>query len=200
MAASPLKKLIDGGVELADLSRKQIDTMAKQLAKVGDVRRKDAEQFVDELVHRSRETSDQFSASVEQIVTSMQREVGKQVALLAERFDELEDRLEDLAESLTGQRDGPRQSASRTSAPRSTQQSPAKKAPARKAPARKAPAKKSPAKKRKATADAATARKRRAPTKKAAAGTTARTPGSDSAVGSSGVRRIATSNPSSVER
>ena len=61
----------------------------EELVDRGEVERRDAERIVQELVDRGRETSERIAANV-------QREVAKQVALVSERFDELEQRLEAL--------------------------------------------------------------------------------------------------------
>ncbi len=132
MAIPSIQQLIDAGVEFTEVTRKQADSFVKQLVQAGDLKRSDAEAMVQQIVDRGRETSDRISANV-------QREVAKQVGWLSERFDELEDRFEALAETLA---DKAPKAAVSVVATRSVSKAPAKKAPAKKAPAKKAPAKK----------------------------------------------------------
>ncbi len=173
MAPPSIQQLIDAGVEFTEMTRKQADAFVKQLVKAGEVPRRDAESVVKSMVDRGRETSERIS-------TSVQREVAKQVGWMSERFDELEDRFEALAESLADRVPG--------------MPAPVKKAPAKKTAAKKAPAKKTPAKKtaaKKAPAKKAPAKKapaKKAPAKKAPA---------KKAVGSSGVRKVATTRSGS---
>ena len=134
MAQNALQRLLDAGVEFTNISRKQAESIVSSLVKAGEVRRADAEQAVQDLLARGRETTDRLADSV-------QREVAKQIEWMSERFDELEDRFEELSERVQGGQ-------------------PAKKAPAKKAPAKKkaaakkkAPAKKAPAKKQAAGSD-----------------------------------------------
>src|SRR6187431_1372032 len=91
MEIPSIQQLIDAGVEFTEVTRKQADTFVKQLVQAGDVQKRDAETIVQQLVDRGRETSERISANV-------QREVSKQVAIMSERFDELEKRFEALTE------------------------------------------------------------------------------------------------------
>jgi polyhydroxyalkanoate synthesis regulator phasin len=202
MAKSPLQKLIDGGLEWSSVSKKQIDEMSKQLAKAADVRRRDAEQFVQALVDRSRETSEQLNSTV-------QREVAKQLGWLAERFDELEDQLEAVADRLAEQVEFlPGRAAPPTaSAPRATAQaaetSASKKSASRKSASKKSASRKSAAKTSVTTTRSAPKQRaanrsasNKAAAKKTSSPTGATTSAAETAaggpVGTSGVRKIST--------
>jgi len=166
MEIPTIQQLIDAGVEFTEVTRERADAFVKQLVDKGEVQRRDAERIVQELVDRGRETSERITANV-------QREVAKQVAIMSERFDELEKRFEALTESLAARvpaagvvvkasatrvtRSPAKKAAAKTSA---AKKAPAKKAAAKKAPAKKAAAKKAPAKK--AAAKKAPAKKRAA--------------------------------------
>jgi len=146
MEIPTIQQLIDAGVEFTEVTRERADAFVKQLVDKGEVQRRDAERIVQELVDRGRETSERITANV-------QREVAKQVAIMSERFDELEKRFEALTE-LLAERVPAAAVVVRASATR-VAKSPAKKAAAKKAPAKKAAAKKAPAKKRAAKKTAA---------------------------------------------
>ena len=166
MEIPTIQQLIDAGVEFTEVTRERADAFVKQLVDKGEVQRRDAERIVQELVDRGRETSERITANV-------QREVAKQVAIMSERFDELEKRFEALTESLSARvpaagvvvkasatrvaRTPAKKAAAKTSA---AKKAPAKKAAAKKAPAKKVAAKKAPAKK--AAAKKAPAKKRAA--------------------------------------
>ena len=94
MAKSPIQKFLDAGVQFTDLSRKQAEGLVRSLVKSGDVRRKDAEQMVQTLVDRGRDTT-------ERIASMVQQEVARQFAAFSEQFDELEDKIEAIADHLT---------------------------------------------------------------------------------------------------
>jgi polyhydroxyalkanoate synthesis regulator phasin len=150
MAAKPLfKRLLDAGMQFSEMSQQSAEKLVSDFVKAGEIRRKDAERTVGLLVERGR-------SSTEQVLASVQSEVSKQLGRFAEQIDDIEDRLEDLAERM-GMR-------SKSSAGATPSGGAAKKAPAKKAPAKKAPAKKAPAKKTAAKKTAA----KKAPVKKAA--------------------------------
>jgi polyhydroxyalkanoate synthesis regulator phasin len=196
MAKNSLRKLFEAGVQFHEMSRQQAEAAVKKMVKAGDVRRSEAEATVQALIERSRETALAIAEAV-------QNEVTKQLGWLANRVDDVEDQMEGIVSRFS---------------PLASSSAPAKKAPAKKAPAKKAAAKKAAANKAPATRTAAktapakrTARRstaRKAPTKKKAAAkrSTARTStakrspakkaATGGAVGSSGVRKVATSRPS----
>jgi len=99
VATSTIQRLIDSGLQFGEMSKQQAEQLVKQLVKIGDVQKKDAEKTINAIVARGRETS-------EQIAETVQREVSKQVTWLSERFDDLENRFEELAESITDRVNG----------------------------------------------------------------------------------------------
>jgi polyhydroxyalkanoate synthesis regulator phasin len=161
MAQNVIRKLIDSGMHYTGDSQAKAEKLVRDLVKMGEVRRKDAEQTVQALIARGKQTSDQ-------LLSLVQAEVSKQLGRFTDRVDDIEDRLEDIADRL-----GVRAKAAATTVPASS--APAKKAPAKKVAIKKAAAKKAPAKKvavKKATATNAAVKKvvaKKAPTKKAAA-------------------------------
>ncbi|HEY4334106.1 MAG TPA: hypothetical protein VGM78_16100 [Ilumatobacteraceae bacterium] len=182
MAQNVVRKLIDSGMHFTEESQAKAEKLLKDLVKAGEIRRKDAEDTMQSLIARGKQTS-------EHILSSVQLEVNKQMGRLTERMDGVEGRLEEIAEKL-GVKPKPAPAPAAQGAPAEkatpTKQAPAKKAPAKKAPAKtaapattapakKAPAKKAPAKKAptKKAAPATTAPAKKAPAKKNAAKKTA---------------------------
>ena len=159
MPDSPIKKFLEAGAQFSDVSRKQAESLVKNLVKAGEMSRKDAEEFVQTLVERGRERSERISATI-------QREVAKQVDAMKVQFEEVQQRVEQLARQVQG-----------NAAP------PATKKPAAKKPAAKPAAKKKPPAKKKAPA------KKKSPASKKPATKTAP---ATKAVGSSGVRKVGT--------
>ena len=143
-----LKRLLDAGMQFTEMSQSSAEKLVNEFVKNGQLRRKDAEKTVQQLVERGR-------SSTEQLFSAVQTEVAKQLGLFADRIDDLEDRIEDLAELLglaakanqDASPSAPPVTASSVEAPAEKAAMAAKKAPAKKAPAKKAPAKKAPAKK-----------------------------------------------------
>jgi polyhydroxyalkanoate synthesis regulator phasin len=163
-----IKRLLDAGMQFTEMSQSSADKLVRDLVHNGQLRRKDAEKTVQQLLERGRTTS-------EQLVATVQAEVNKQVARVTDRLDGIEHRLEELASKLgVGQPVAPAAPAK----PDATEKAPAKKASA----AKKAPAKKAP------VAKASAAKK--APAKKAAAATKA--PAKKAPAGPSGVAKVAT--------
>ncbi len=142
MAPNMIKRLLDAGMQFTEMSQSSADKLVRDLVHNGQLRRKDAEKTVQQLLERGRTTS-------EQLVATVQAEVNKQVARVTDRLDGIEHRLEELASKLgVGQPVAPAAPAK----PDATEKAPvakasaAKKAPAKKAAAAtKAPAKKAPA-------------------------------------------------------
>jgi polyhydroxyalkanoate synthesis regulator phasin len=142
-----LKRYLDAGAAFTQLTQKRAEAIVSELVSAGEVQASQATQAVQELIDRSRATTEALVAQVRSEVKAQVSSLG-----LAPRSDiaRLEKRIDAVAKAP----------AKKAPAKKST----AKKAPAKKAPAKKAPAKKAPAKK--ATAKKATANK--APAKKAA--------------------------------
>jgi len=151
-----LKRLLDAGSQFTGMSQDQAEKLVKEFVKVGEARRKDTEKLVQRLIERGRDAT-------EHLVAAVQSEVSKQLGLFASRLDDVEDRIEDLAERL-----GIASIATKAAArvPNATA-TPAKKASAKKASAKKAPAKKAPAKKTAAKKTAAKKAAKKSPAKKA---------------------------------
>ncbi len=160
MAQNLIRKLIDSGMHFTGDSQAKAEKLVRELVKLGEVRRKDAEQTVQALIARGKQTSDQ-------LLSLVQAEVSKQLGRFTDRVDDIEDRLEDIADRL-----GVKAKATATAA---TADAPAKKAAAKKAAVKKAPAKKAAAKKApaKKAAAAKTVAVKKAPAKKAAVKKTA---------------------------
>ena len=95
MADSPIKKFLEAGVQLSDVSRKQAEAVVKTLVKAGEVRRKDGEELVQTLIERGRETSEHIAAAI-------QKEVAKQVDALKAQFEGVEARVDELSRQLRG--------------------------------------------------------------------------------------------------
>ncbi len=146
MTGSPLlKRALDSGMQFTEMSQKNAEKLVSGFVKAGQLRRKDAEKTVQRLVERGRSTTEHF-------VSLIQAEVAKQLGRFAQRLDDVEARVEDVASNF-----GIASKAKAPATKAAAKQAPAKKAAAKKAPAKKAPAKKSPAKK--ATVKKATVKK-----------------------------------------
>jgi polyhydroxyalkanoate synthesis regulator phasin len=205
MAKSTLKSYIEAGTQFTEMPRQQAEAFVKGLVKSGDIRRRDAEELLQTLLARGRETSDRVAGLV-------QAEVAKQVQALSERFDDIEGRLEALTASFrisvaggarstpagadvtaTGgaadHEPAPAGSTTETTGDATpTKASAPKKSSAKKSGAKKSAAKKSSAKK--SGAKKSSAKKSTAKSTKAAA--------ASDAVGSSGVRKVSTTRPTSA--
>lgn len=91
MSESPLlKRMLDAGMQFTEMSQKQAEKLVKEFVKVGQVRRKDTDEMVRQMVDRGRGLS-------EQIVATVQAELSKQLGKLAGRLDDVEARLEAIA-------------------------------------------------------------------------------------------------------
>jgi polyhydroxyalkanoate synthesis regulator phasin len=131
MAANTIvKRMLDAGVQFTEMSQSSAEKLVNEFVKAGQLRKKDAEEAVQELVDRGR-------SSTEHLFALVQSEVAKQLSRFADRVDGVEGRIEELAQSMGV--------TSKPQAPAKT--APAKKSPAKKAPVKKSAAKKAPAKK-----------------------------------------------------
>ena len=147
----PFRRYIDAGAALAQLTKARVEELVEELMKNGDVQRKEAQTKVDDLIERSRN-------STEALLSLVHAEVSTQLSSLG--IGSLDDLARQVA-SLLGR------------GPSAATKTPAKKAPAKKTAAKKSAAKKAPAKKtaaKKAPAKKAAAKKTTA--KKAAPPTT----------------------------
>ncbi len=120
-----IKRMLDSGMTFTQLSQSKAEALTKELVQQGEMKRKEAAKLVDAIVDRGRETT-------EKLVGMIQDEVAKQLARFANQIDDIEDRIEDLAERMgIGSKDTP----SPVVAPEPVVTAP--KSPARKAAARK---------------------------------------------------------------
>jgi polyhydroxyalkanoate synthesis regulator phasin len=146
MADNIVKRLLDAGAQVTEMSQTRADQLVKDLQRLGGLRRQEAERAVNELMARGRSTT-------ESVVANVQREVASQIGRVVERMDRIEALLSDVATRV-----GVSASTKKSTTKKSTaKKAPAKKSTAKKAPAKKAAAKKAPAKK--ATAKKSTAKK-----------------------------------------
>ena len=154
MTGSPLlKRLLDTGAQFTEMSQKNAEKLVAVFSKAGQIRRKDAEKTVQQLVERGR-------ATTEHVISLIQAEVSKQLGRFAKRLDDVEARVEDvagnlgLASKVSAKKAAPaKKAAVKPAAGPSgvakvvTRKTAAKKATVKKAAAKKAPAKKAAAKK-----------------------------------------------------
>jgi polyhydroxyalkanoate synthesis regulator phasin len=203
--AKPIKSYVEAGAHFTEMTKQQAEAFVKSLAKSGDMRRRDAEQLLQMMVSRGRETTDRMTALV-------QSEVARQLKALSERFDDVEGRLESLAASIkdgivgaasvvTGTASAPdpapppsAAATSHATAPKAAANTTTKQTGAKQVskPAKKSGTKKSAAKKpgaKKSAAKKSGAKKSGA--KKSAAKKSSKQSAPD-AVGSSGVRKVST--------
>ncbi|MDA8183988.1 MAG: hypothetical protein M0035_06140 [Actinomycetota bacterium] len=140
-----LRRYLQAGMALTQITRARADEVVRELVRTGELERVRAQEWVDDLVSKSRERS-------ETLVSLVRGEVSRQLGELGlGRVDEVARRVATILERLpgpytaTGTGRGTAKKAPAKKAP--AKKAPAKKAPAKKAPAKKAPAKKAPAKK-----------------------------------------------------
>ncbi|MCL4413495.1 MAG: hypothetical protein M1522_01905 [Actinobacteria bacterium] len=123
-----LRRYLQAGMALTQITRARADEVVRELVHTGEFERARAQEWVDDLVSKSRERS-------ETLVSLVRGEVSRQLGELGlGRVDEVARRVATILERLPGP-------YTATGTGRGT----AKKAPAKKAPAKKAPAKKAPA-------------------------------------------------------
>jgi polyhydroxyalkanoate synthesis regulator phasin len=156
----PFRRYIDAGAALTQLTRARAEELVQDLVKNGEIQRKEAQTKVDDLIERSRK-------STEALLSLVHAEVSNQLSSLG--IGSLDDLARQVA-SLLGRATSanPAKKAGTKKAPATNtaaKKAAAKQAPAKKAAAQKTAAKKAPAKK--AAAKKAAAKK--APAKKTAA-------------------------------
>lgn len=123
------QRYLDAGIAFTQMTRSRAEELVQELVKSGEVQGKEARTKVEELIERSRKSS-------ESLLSVVRDEVGNQLHSMG--VSNIEDLAKQVA-SLLGRSSKAASGAARKSA--------AKKAPAKKAAAKKAPAKKAPAKK-----------------------------------------------------
>jgi len=151
------QRYLDAGIAFTQMTRSRAEELVQELVKSGEVQGKEARTKVEELIERSRKSS-------ESLLSVVRDEVGNQLHSMG--VSNIEDLAKQVA-SLLGRSSKAASGAARKSA---AKKAPAKKAAAKKAPAKKAPAKKAPAKKapaKKAAAKKAAAKKASGPRSRA---------------------------------
>ncbi len=177
-----LKRYIDAGLALTQITRARAEELVHELIQTGEVETARAQDWVEDLVKASRERSDTLLSTVRGEVRSQLADMGiTSMDDLAHRVAEILDRAETAARRATSRGPGRGRTPSRQAARATT----AKKAPARKTPAKKTAAKSAAAKK---TAARATTVKK-APAKKAPAKKTGASAAKKSTGGSSAASR-----------
>ncbi len=163
---SPYQRYIDAGLAFTQMTRDRAEELVQELVKAGSLQGKEAQEKVEELIERSRKSSESLLNIVRDEVTHQLKAVGiTSVDDLATQVAAVINRSATAAKSATAK-------ASAAGKKAAAKKAPAKKAAAKKAAAKKAPAKKAAAKK--AAAKKAPAKK--APAKKAPAKKAAHTP------------------------
>jgi polyhydroxyalkanoate synthesis regulator phasin len=155
-----LKRYLEAGMAFTEMTRKKAEALAKDLIKSGDVQREQASEWVEDLVERSRRSTEALveivRTEVRQQLDSMGLATRDDLAKLARRFGiviESQPKKRATKSSGSGSSPAKKSTAKKATAKKST----AKKATAKKSTAKKATAKKSTAKK--ATANKSTAKK-----------------------------------------
>jgi polyhydroxyalkanoate synthesis regulator phasin len=144
-----VKRMLDAGVQFTEMSQSSAEKLVHELVKSGKLRKKDAEHVVQDLVDRGRSTT-------EQLIAAVQSEVAKQLARVADRVDDLEARIEDLAHTVGVAKKAPSAPVAEDPVPAAPKKPAAKKPAAKKAAPKKPAAKKAAPKKPAAKKAAAT--------------------------------------------
>ena len=143
-----LRQYLDAGIQFTQMTRERAESIVKDMVEAGEVRRKQGNRLVDELVDRSR-------SNVEQLLDTVRKEVQDQVAMIEVVSRDAFNRLEEQVTQLRAQIEG----RGRTTARRPASTAKKAKATAKKAATRTTSAAKKKAAPRKRTAKKATARK-----------------------------------------
>jgi polyhydroxyalkanoate synthesis regulator phasin len=156
------RRYLDLGAAFTHVTRERAEDLMRELVRLGDLQREQAQQWVDDVLDRSRKNTevllDLIREEVARQLSSMSLVTRDDVSRLVTRLS----RAPAAARKATGKKVTKKATAKKVPASKA-RKAPAKKAPAKKAPAKKATAKKAPAKK--ATAKKSTT-KRAAPAKK----------------------------------
>jgi polyhydroxyalkanoate synthesis regulator phasin len=134
------RRYLDLGAAFTQVTRDRAEEMVRELVRLGDLQREQAQQWVDDVLDRSRKNT-------EALLELVREEVSRQLSSM----------------SLVTREDVQRLVTRLSRAPAAARKATAKKAPAKKAPAKKASAKKASAKK---AGSASTAKRRATPAKK----------------------------------
>jgi polyhydroxyalkanoate synthesis regulator phasin len=128
------QRYLDAGIAFTQMTRSRAEELVQELVKSGEVQRKEAQAKVEELIDRSRKSS-------ESLLSVVRDEVGNQLHSLGIS------NLEDLAKQVAALLNRSPKTASGPAKKSAAKKAPAKKAAAKKSAAKKAPAKKAAAKK-----------------------------------------------------
>jgi polyhydroxyalkanoate synthesis regulator phasin len=166
-----IKKYLEAGTVLGQVTRARAEEIVRELVSAGDIQRGQAQEWVDNLVDRSRKTSEQVLELVRHEVSnqlskidapSLEAIAGQVADILKRSAEAGRAATHDAGKQATKTAKAARDAAKKvTPSGRKKKKAPAKKAAAKKAPAKKAAAKKAPAKKTAA---------KKAPAKKAGPG------------------------------
>jgi DNA-binding protein HU-beta len=152
-----VKRYLDAGANFTELTQRRAEAIVKDLVKTGEVQAEQAQQAVQDLVDRSRRSTEKFLELVRHEVRAQVASLGlaskKELARLEKRIDSLNPRSaarKAPAKKAAAAKKAPaKKTAAKKTAAKKTaaKKAPAKKAAAKKAPAKKTAAKKAPAKK-----------------------------------------------------
>jgi polyhydroxyalkanoate synthesis regulator phasin len=134
-----IRKYVEAAAVLGRVTRARAEEIARDLVEGGEVQRGQAQQWVDELVERSRKASEDLGRLVRTEVARQLKSLHLDPEHLAKQVAEILRQSAEAGRKATGEAGG----AARRTVRRAT----AKRAPANKAAAKKAPAKAAPAKK-----------------------------------------------------
>ncbi len=141
-----VKRYLDAGANFTELTQRRAEAIVKDLVKTGEVQAEQAQQAVQDLLDRSRRSTEKFLELVRHEVRAQVASLGlvskKELARLEKRIDSL--RPKPAAKKAPAKKAPAKKTAAKKAPAKKTA---AKKAPAKKAAAKKAPAKKAPAKK-----------------------------------------------------
>jgi polyhydroxyalkanoate synthesis regulator phasin len=141
-----VKRYLDAGANFTELTQRRAEAIVKDLVKTGEVQAEQAQQAVQDLVDRSRRSTEKFLELVRHEVRAQVASLGlaskKELARLEKRIDSLNPR--SAARKAPAKKTPAKKTAAKKTA---AKKAPAKKAAAKKAPARKTAAKKAPARK-----------------------------------------------------
>ncbi len=134
------KRYLDAGAAFTQLTQKRAESIVAELVAAGEVQTSQASLLVQDLVERSRATTE---ALVKQVSDEVRTQVGSLGLATKSDIARLEKRIDSVVKAPATAPAAKKAPAKKAAA----KKAPAKKAPTKKAAAKKAPAKKAPAKK-----------------------------------------------------
>ncbi len=75
-AADPWKRYLEAGIELTEVTRAHAEKLVKDLVKAGEVQRHEAQQRVEDLLERSRKTTEAVGEAIQKEVTRQMQALG----------------------------------------------------------------------------------------------------------------------------